>query len=325
MKGWGFRMILLSLVSQASVGGVAEASPCERALKATGAVAKFMFYPLVAPIQATRQVVKEINTTPRRVWSFPFRYAWRDKGYLAGLLTIALAIDGTYVSGLEFVQRTESLLPKDRNAPIVLVDAFGSKLDWMKLGIPYMEQLGYPGYTNVHVIYPRNTDELVAELKRIRFAVGPIALMDFASHGRPGQTMVAGTPLDPSAIEPLTDVFAPDASIRLFNCLTGSGCGAREYLEKIGTTFLPKGGRVVASQKYVAPGVTDVALAIGQKLFAAGEPLPPWLVRASKVAQSPWMLPYAAFEGVTQGRGWTEFFYQEFEKLDFLHVEIPRN
>lgn len=309
-----------------------EAGICDALLKGTKTLAtwtgktvkiagKFTFYPVVLPAQFVRDGLRETQT-PSRLLTFPFRFLWKEKYYLSAFLTVALATEGTYVSGLEFVQRTESLVPTALDAPIVVVDGFGTGLDPMRFGPAYLELMGYPNHTNVHFINPRTAEELLAGLKEIREKHGRIALMDFTGHGTEGVSYLAGKPLNPSEMTPLEDVFEKDASIRLMNCRVGSGCTAPGYLKKLGSVFLDRGGRVVATQKYLASGLTDLALVGARAVLGPDSVYPDWVVSFSKFVQSPWMIPYAALSRVTANDGWIPFLENEFSKLDFLHIDV---
>lgn len=324
--GWVVLMGLASLlgmtiqvgpVPQPAHAAQLEIRPCEALLTHVGqsikrtafSILKFSAYPLAAPFALLRSARDQWREAPKlQFWKFPIRFLKREKFYLTGFLTLAWTMDQTFVSGLEMLDDTRSVVPADLDVPIVIVDTFTNQVDLMRLGVPYLQYLAYAQHRNVFVLRVADRDGLVDQLKAIRHEYGRIGLIDVAGHSTPGKVSIHSlfSNLSANSSDALRDVFLPGATLRCLGCQVGRGEHAHEALADVAGFFFDAGGRVVASPKFIAPVLPDIAVVTLQTLkshFGDGvqgfENPPTWLVHTSKWIGAPYVLPYALFQKIS--------------------------
>jgi hypothetical protein len=168
---------------------------------------------------------------------------------LTGFLFLAAVSQGVGITLPEFERETDEFERNEEGDVIVVVDAY-PKGDLMETISTPVLKAKYQFRRNVRFIRVTEWNEMAVKLRDIAGELGPIDKLEFVGHGMPGAISLGKTRIGVESLvtQEWSGVFSTRAKIRLDTCFTANGPTGRAFLEKLGQTWLEKGGRVFASK-----------------------------------------------------------------------------
>jgi hypothetical protein len=248
-------------------GGHAElAADCAYRL---GAIARGVGRAYVYPLMAALEIVRRTLREPRKFYRIPFDVIKDDQkslwasfaAHVATGTLVALYSQNELIQGNEsfadFVDRElEGKLTSPQRGQWILIDAL-DRDDEVRFA-PFADRERYErAGKKVTLLQVKSYPELIYALKLLE-QNGPIEVLHLYAHGNPGFMQIGKHGIDSEALaglSPHEGEFLDDAALVLTSCSVGrdylfNPVGTK-FLRELGNHFLPKGGRVLASNRAI--------------------------------------------------------------------------